>query len=210
GASIGARRPRDPRASAPHSSGPARVPLGRRRPVHPLRTVEERGLQDGSGLETVRARLLRASRGIHEAGQRRAPRRNDPHHVDTRPAAVAHGRRGADAGSDAQPLPPGPERHPLARTRRRASLHRSDHLVLEEPAWAGVVAARRYFVGTAGWNIPRVHAPRFAAEGSQLQRYASLLSAAEINSSFYRPHKPETYERWAAAVPRGFRFAVKV
>ena len=66
------------------------------------------------------------------------------------------------------------------------------------------------FVGSAGWNIPRLHRDRFAAEGSQLQRYASRLNAAEINSSFYRPHAPATYEKWAAAVPPGFRFAVKV
>lgn len=32
----------------------------------------------------------------------------------------------------------------------------------------------------------------------------------EINSSFYRPHRPATYARWAASVPPGFRFAVKV
>jgi uncharacterized protein YecE (DUF72 family) len=32
----------------------------------------------------------------------------------------------------------------------------------------------------------------------------------EINSSFYRPHKPDTYARWAASVPADFRFAVKL
>jgi uncharacterized protein YecE (DUF72 family) len=32
----------------------------------------------------------------------------------------------------------------------------------------------------------------------------------EINSSFYRPHRRKTYERWAADTPEGFRFAVKV
>ena len=32
----------------------------------------------------------------------------------------------------------------------------------------------------------------------------------EINSSFYRPHRTATYERWAASVPEDFRFAVKV
>ena len=32
----------------------------------------------------------------------------------------------------------------------------------------------------------------------------------EINSSFYRPHRRSTYERWAASVPAAFRFAVKV
>ena len=32
----------------------------------------------------------------------------------------------------------------------------------------------------------------------------------EINSSFYRPHRPETYARWAGSVPDGFRFSVKL
>ena len=65
-------------------------------------------------------------------------------------------------------------------------------------------------VGTAGWNIPRAYRARFPDAGSQLQRYAARLNAAEINTSFYRPHAVSTYERWAAAVPAGFRFAVKV
>lgn len=66
------------------------------------------------------------------------------------------------------------------------------------------------YVGTAGWNIPRIHKARFAPEGTGLQRYASRLNAAEINSSFYRSHAERTYERWAASVPHGFRFAVKM
>jgi uncharacterized protein YecE (DUF72 family) len=65
-------------------------------------------------------------------------------------------------------------------------------------------------IGTAGWNIPRAHRARFPETGSQLQRYAARLNAAEINTSFYRPHAIATYERWAAAVPAGFRFSVKV
>jgi uncharacterized protein YecE (DUF72 family) len=43
-----------------------------------------------------------------------------------------------------------------------------------------------------------------------LERYAQILEAAEINSSFHRPHRTSTYQRWAAAVPDTFRFAVKV
>jgi uncharacterized protein YecE (DUF72 family) len=66
------------------------------------------------------------------------------------------------------------------------------------------------YLGTAGWNIPRAHKDRFPAEGSGLQRYSARLNAAEINSAFYRPHAPATYERWAAAVPPDFRFAVKI
>lgn len=33
---------------------------------------------------------------------------------------------------------------------------------------------------------------------------------AEINSSFYRPHRPATYARWAESVPDTFRFTVKM
>ncbi|KQW43660.1 MULTISPECIES: DUF72 domain-containing protein [unclassified Roseateles] len=64
-------------------------------------------------------------------------------------------------------------------------------------------------IGTAGWSIPAKTASAFPAEGSQLQRYANLMRCAEINTSFYRPHRPQTYEKWAASTPADFRFAVK-
>jgi uncharacterized protein YecE (DUF72 family) len=65
-------------------------------------------------------------------------------------------------------------------------------------------------IGTAGWGLPRVWRDRFPPEGSYLERYAARFSAVEINSSFYRQHRRGVYERWAAAVPAEFRFAVKV
>lgn len=67
-------------------------------------------------------------------------------------------------------------------------------------------------IGIAGWALPRADAEIFppAAFGSNLARYAAVFDAVEINSSFYRPHKPETYARWAESVPAGFRFAVKL
>lgn len=64
-------------------------------------------------------------------------------------------------------------------------------------------------IGTAGWAIPRAVAAEFPTEGTGLQRYAARFDAAEINSTFYRSHKPAILERWAAAVPDGFRFALK-
>jgi uncharacterized protein YecE (DUF72 family) len=51
---------------------------------------------------------------------------------------------------------------------------------------------------------------RFPPAASNLERYATRFSCAEINSSFYRQHRRSTYERWAASVPAEFRFAVKV
>ncbi|WP_439624894.1 DUF72 domain-containing protein [Gemmata sp.] len=65
-------------------------------------------------------------------------------------------------------------------------------------------------VGCAGWAVPKASADAFPAAGTHLSRYAGRLPAVEVNSSFYRPHKPSTYAKWAASVPGGFRFAVKV
>jgi len=68
----------------------------------------------------------------------------------------------------------------------------------------------RLLVGCAGWSLPKACADAFPVEGSHLERYAAVFPTVEINSSFYKPHKPETYARWAASVPDDFRFAVKV
>lgn len=72
------------------------------------------------------------------------------------------------------------------------------------------VPTRPVRVGCAGWSIPREHAAHFPADGTHLARYAGRFPAVEINSSFYRPHRPATYARWADAVPADFMFAVKV
>jgi uncharacterized protein YecE (DUF72 family) len=68
----------------------------------------------------------------------------------------------------------------------------------------------RLLVGCAGWSLPKAQAADFPVEGSHLERYAAVFPAVEINSSFYRPHKPATYAKWAACTPSDFRFAVKV
>jgi uncharacterized protein YecE (DUF72 family) len=65
-------------------------------------------------------------------------------------------------------------------------------------------------IGTAGWTLPKVVAGRFAVEGSHLERYAGGLGCVEVNSSFHRPHRRTTWERWARSVPEGFRFSVKM
>ena len=65
-------------------------------------------------------------------------------------------------------------------------------------------------IGTAGWSVPSQYLNQVPSGGSHLERYARRLNAVEINSSFYRPHRRVTYERWAQAVPDDFRFAVKV
>lgn len=86
------------------------------------------------------------------------------------------------------------------KTRRRWALHIA---CIAEPVI-------RAFVATAGWSIPREHAALATREGTGLQRYSSVLDAAEINSTFYRRHQPKTFERWRDSVPASFRFSVKL
>lgn len=69
-------------------------------------------------------------------------------------------------------------------------------------------------IGTAGWTVPRQHLSLFPSSAedskpSHLERYATRLRCVEINSSFHRPHRCATWERWAATTPEDFRFAVK-
>ncbi len=71
-----------------------------------------------------------------------------------------------------------------------------------------------FLVGTAGWTLPKQHRALFpiAADGarlSHLEQYASRLHCVEVNSSFHRPHRRSTWERWAASTPADFRFSVK-
>jgi uncharacterized protein YecE (DUF72 family) len=72
------------------------------------------------------------------------------------------------------------------------------------------VSERRIYVGTAAWAIPKASQDAFPTEGSHLVRYANRFDSVEINSSFYRPHRLSTYQRWADDVPDHFRFAVKM
>jgi uncharacterized protein YecE (DUF72 family) len=72
-----------------------------------------------------------------------------------------------------------------------------------------------FFLGTAGWTIPKQHSGLLPAQPkadkpSHLERYACRLRCVEIISSFYRPHRHLTWERWAETTPDDFRFAVKI
>lgn len=70
-----------------------------------------------------------------------------------------------------------------------------------------IVLAR---IGCAGWATPGKYGALFGKGGSVLTRYATRFPIVEINTSFYRPHRTETYARWAASVPAKFRFSVKM
>lgn len=67
-------------------------------------------------------------------------------------------------------------------------------------------------VGTSGWRYPRWRGdfyPRGLAQRRELEYIGTHFRTVELNGSFYSLQKPTSYQRWRAAVPEGFVFAVK-
>lgn len=66
-------------------------------------------------------------------------------------------------------------------------------------------------IGLAGWSeAVSKHRTYFPGSGSGLTRYAETFSMVEVNSSFYRAVRAETFTSWAEQTPSGFRFSVKI
>ena len=68
-------------------------------------------------------------------------------------------------------------------------------------------------VGSSGWSYPTWR-PGFYPAGTPnedfLRFYAARFRTVELNTTGYRLPSEEQFERWAAQVPDGFRFAVKL
>jgi uncharacterized protein YecE (DUF72 family) len=74
------------------------------------------------------------------------------------------------------------------------------------------VAGAKIHVGVGGWDYDPWRGtfyPPGLAKAKQLAHLASRLNATEINATFYKLQSPALFERWAAMVPDGFKFAVK-
>jgi uncharacterized protein YecE (DUF72 family) len=69
------------------------------------------------------------------------------------------------------------------------------------------------WVGSSGWSYPSWR-PDFYPAGKPpeefLSFYSRRLPSVELNSTGYRLPSEEQFGRWAAQVPDGFRFAVKL
>jgi uncharacterized protein YecE (DUF72 family) len=68
------------------------------------------------------------------------------------------------------------------------------------------------YVGTSGWSYPEWR-PGFYPEGlprsKWLEHYATVLTACEINATFYRLQSPDTFTKWSIGTPESFRFSTK-
>lgn len=67
-------------------------------------------------------------------------------------------------------------------------------------------------IGVGGWTYEpwdESFYPSDLKKKDQLRYSASQLTAIEINGTFYRTQRPETFQAWTDAVPDDFVFAVK-
>ena len=67
-------------------------------------------------------------------------------------------------------------------------------------------------VGIGGWDYDPWRGTFYPAglpRSKQLEHASRRVTAIEINATFYKLQSPELYARWAAAVPEGFKFALK-
>jgi uncharacterized protein YecE (DUF72 family) len=66
--------------------------------------------------------------------------------------------------------------------------------------------------GIGGWTFEPwrgVFYPEGLRQADELAYAASKLTAIEINGTYYSSFKPESWAKWRASTPEGFKFAVK-
>jgi uncharacterized protein YecE (DUF72 family) len=69
-----------------------------------------------------------------------------------------------------------------------------------------------FFVGTSGWTYDhwkgRFYPPDLPQK-SWFDYYAGKFSAVEVNATFYRTFKDQTYHNWRERAPQGFGYVLK-
>jgi uncharacterized protein YecE (DUF72 family) len=75
-----------------------------------------------------------------------------------------------------------------------------------------MAASGRIRAGIGGWTFEPwrgVFYPEGLKQKDELAYAASRLTAIEINGTYYSSFKPDSWAKWRAATPDGFKFAVK-
>ena len=71
----------------------------------------------------------------------------------------------------------------------------------------------KYYVGTSGWSYDHWKDnfyPPDIKKDSWFNYYINHFSAVEVNATFYRKFKDETFTRWKSISPDNFRFVLKI
>jgi len=69
-----------------------------------------------------------------------------------------------------------------------------------------------FFVGTSGWTYDHWkgrYYPASLPKSHWFDYYASQFSSVEINATFYRTFKDQTYQMWRERAPQGFGYVLK-
>jgi uncharacterized protein YecE (DUF72 family) len=69
----------------------------------------------------------------------------------------------------------------------------------------------KLYAGASGFSYPSWKGEFYPADAKPedfLRLYAERVNAVELNNTFYRVPPEDQFDRWAAQVPDGFRFAV--
>ena len=70
----------------------------------------------------------------------------------------------------------------------------------------------RIYIGIGGWTFEPwrgVFYPEKLSQKRELEYASSQVTSIEVNGTYYSTFKPETFAKWRAETPDGFRFAVK-
>ena len=68
------------------------------------------------------------------------------------------------------------------------------------------------YIGTSGWAYPEWKPGFYPADLPRsrfLEHYTSRLTACEVNATFYRLQREDTFAKWARTTPESFRYAAK-
>jgi len=70
----------------------------------------------------------------------------------------------------------------------------------------------RYLVGTSGWSYPHwqgIFYPADHPKSRWFEYYAGKFSTVEVNATFYRFFKDQTYHNWRDKAPENFKYVLK-
>ena len=68
------------------------------------------------------------------------------------------------------------------------------------------------YVGTSGWNYPHwkeIFYPKGCSQKNWLGHYVKFFNCVELNVTFYRLVKEETFQNWYQRTPKDFYFVTK-
>jgi uncharacterized protein YecE (DUF72 family) len=71
---------------------------------------------------------------------------------------------------------------------------------------------RIFFIGTSGWTYDHWKGrfyPQELPKKAWFDYYAKIFSAVEVNATFYRTFKEQTYDNWRQRAPQGFGYVLK-